>query len=154
MKTSTLPPPILVQHEIVTLAALTAASAAWTAVASPIVSTIPSDSCIVVLPYFLMSSIEKTSSCADGITLAHTSSPILPAASAPASTDDFTAPTSPRMIAVTYPPPTFRHKIDGRGLYHRIDGRKAAGVAPRFDESQCNFCHKTILSGKLYIIRK
>src|ERR1700749_1564022 len=47
----------------------------------------------------------STSSCGRGITCTETTSPVLLAATAPASVAALTAPTSPRTITVTRPPP-------------------------------------------------
>ena len=50
--------------------------------------------------------VTATSSCGLGITCTEISSPTRSAAAAPASVAAFTAPTSPRTITVTNPPPT------------------------------------------------
>src|SRR6188472_4544026 len=47
--------------------------------------------------------------CGRGITCTDTSSPTRRAAAAPASVAAFTAATSPRTMAVTYPEPIFSH---------------------------------------------
>ena len=50
----------------------------------------------------------SVSSCGRGMTWTETTSPALPAATAPASVAAFTAPTSPRTMTVTRPPPISR----------------------------------------------
>src|SRR5882724_1740758 len=72
--------------------------------------------------------IASTSSCGRGMTWTDTTSPILPAAAAPASVAAFTAPTSPRTITVTRPPPICSRPIST--TFAALTIASAASMAP------------------------
>src|ERR1019366_8158258 len=106
-KTEQRPLPILFQPTNSTLAAFSIASVAWTSATRPFVSIIPIASFAIsgspIPCYFNM--LSTRASWGRAITCDDTSSPTTLAAAAPASTAARTLPTSPRTIAVTYPPP-------------------------------------------------
>src|SRR5688500_201230 len=96
----------------------------------------------VYLTYFSFAALERppneprefcgriisTSVCGRGITCTDASSPTRLAAAAPASVAALTAPTSPRTITVTYPPPTYSLPISR--TWAAFTMASAASMAP------------------------
>src|SRR5512147_2439694 len=79
-------------------------------------------------PFVFCGRIISTSLCGLGITWTDASSPTRLAAAAPASVAAFTAPTSPRTITVTYPPPTY--SLPMRVTFAALTIASAASIAP------------------------